>query len=289
MTQSTPSSQEISLTYRDNTTNILTRYDTKDEASPVILLLPALGVRVSYYQPFMEHAAAKGYPICTVDWRGQGHSSVRASRKVDYGYEELVQDIKEVTERVSALYPGRKLVVLGHSLGGQLASLCLSRYPGSVDGIILIASALVYHTGWKGNRQWQIWLASRLFPVVARIFGYFPGKQIGFGGREGKTEIIDWARNGRTGQYRLKNSDFDYDAAFDAIHTHLFALPLENDYFAPEPAVENLVRKFGPQTIVSRNRIANRSAAGEKITHFNWAKYPEHVLPYMEDWLKAIV
>ena len=177
------------------------------------LFMPALGVRASYYPPFVEALQKEGINVVLMDYRGKGTSSLRASRKVDFGYEVLIQDMAKIVDRIHEMFPGTKLVVGGHSLGGQVGCLLAARYPEKVAGILKITSCLVYHKGWSGWGNVQVRIAGTIFPLIAGLVGYFPGEKVGFGGREGKTLMKDWGRNALTGRYNLAGTTFNYESA----------------------------------------------------------------------------
>ena len=55
-----------------------------------LLWLPALGVAARHYLPLAEALAARGVDTRLHEWRGNGSSSLRASRTQDWGYRELL-------------------------------------------------------------------------------------------------------------------------------------------------------------------------------------------------------
>ena len=141
------------ILYSDKTVNQITTFRGKENIDITLICLPAMGVRASYYELFAATLCRQGFNVIIADWRGQGKSSVRASRAIDFGYEEIIRDIKELIEYAEAWFPGTKKIIVGHSLGGQIGSLFASRYSKVVSGLILITSCSVYYKGWnKWNR-----------------------------------------------------------------------------------------------------------------------------------------
>ncbi len=51
-----------------------------------LLWLPALGVAARHYLPLAQALAAKGVAVYLHEWRGNGGSSLRPSRALDWGY-----------------------------------------------------------------------------------------------------------------------------------------------------------------------------------------------------------
>ena len=52
--------------------------------------LPAMGVAAKHYLVFAQEAAANGIAVFLHDWRGNGSSSLRPARGVDWGYREVL-------------------------------------------------------------------------------------------------------------------------------------------------------------------------------------------------------
>lgn len=276
------------ITFRDQST-IDVEWFTAAEPQAVVICLPAMGVRASYYRSFAEHLQQQGLTAITADWRGQGTSSVRPSRKVDYGYETLVQDLHELIQAVRQEVPsGIPVVVAGHSLGGQIASLCAARYRHDLDGLILIASCLVHYTGWDGWQAQRVRLAGHLFYPLSRIVGYFPGQVIGFGGKEARTVMYDWCYNLLYGSYRPAGSDFDYEAGLSRSPIPVLAFSFAEDNMAPERAVLNLCNKFSSNSRIIHQHLSLEVAAGTKHSHFAWVKEPTPLSPIITGWLTKL-
>ncbi|MEM9934852.1 MAG: alpha/beta fold hydrolase [Bacteroidota bacterium] len=255
-------------------------------SSVTYLFMPALGVRASYYLPFVEALQQESVNTVLMDYRGKGTSSVRASSKVDFGYETLIQDMAKIGDHIHEIFPSTNLVVGGHSLGGQVGCLLAARYPEKVVGILKITSCLVYHKGWSGWGNVQVRMAGTLFPLIARIVGHFPGEKVGFGGREGKTLMKDWGHNALTGRYELTGTDFNYESALHNTLKPLLSISLKGDFMASYQAVKNLYEKLHPDSPLTHHHISAEEVGIEKLNHFNWVKKPGYVAKLLADWLK---
>jgi len=275
--------QEIS--YRDQTSNKVTLFASKKETKITIILLPALGVRASYYEVLAKHFAEEGMNIITVDWRGNGHSSVRPSRQIDFGYETILQDTKEVITFCENWFPNTKKYILGHSLGGQIGSLLIARYPNLVQGLIKIASCSVYYKGWDGVGAWQVYGVGKMFYQLSRLIGHFPGDKLGFGGREARTLMKDWGKNATSGKYILKDSNFDYEKAMGLSTTPVFTMALEGDTFAPPKACKNLDAKFHEAAPIKYLFVTKADSNIKKLNHFSWAKSPAFFYNKIKNWI----
>ena len=72
------------IEFEDGTTNELKVHNTPARVEDVILVLPAMGVRVSYYDAYAKAIGNENRVVYSVDLRGQGKSSIRASKNVDF-------------------------------------------------------------------------------------------------------------------------------------------------------------------------------------------------------------
>lgn len=279
----------IKISFPDGATTeaSLFRASPKKEKA-IIVGFPAMGVRAAYYEPFAKALSERGISCIFSDLRGLGTSSVRASRKSDFGYTQLLQDYDTIIQYVSSRFSNRPLFLLGHSLGGQVGSLYLSRYNNSIKGFIQIACCSVYYKGWKGNGQYRVLFFTQLANLIGQTLGYFPGHKLGFGGREARTVIKDWSKQGRSGNYILTEDDFDYESALLQIQIPLLSISIDRDWNAPQKAVEHLLQKFQAATI-ERQHVNGKEIGLEKLNHFNWAKTPDHFVKTIETWMTTLI
>jgi predicted alpha/beta hydrolase len=275
------------LHYQDGSSNQANIFPAPNMARGMIVCLPAMGVRASYYHDLALALSTHEFHVITIDWRGHGSSSLRAGRTTDFGYEELVTDLKELLDYTENWFSVMPVYIIGHSLGGQIASLCAARYPGVIQGLILIASCSVYYQGWKGRGAWRVWLAAKLFHPLSKVVGYFPGNIIGFGGREARKVMHDWCYNGLYGKYRLAGSPLDYEAALKKMDAPYLTISIPGDELAPVEATDNLVEKFAPAAIRSHLQLENRPGNSYSYNHFNWAKYPQEIIQHILSWIPS--
>ena len=281
--------EQLTISLQDKETVGLSIVKTTNNApdSPVILILPAMGVRAKFYQPLAKAFVEKGINCVISDLRGLGTSSVRPSSKVDFGYKEMITDLEEVVTIVKAKFVNQPIFILGHSLGGQIASLYLSKHPSTVDGLILVAACSVYYKGWAGFQKWKTLMGVRLFAGLSRLFGYFPGDKVGFGGKGAKTVILDWSHLGVTGEFKLIGDTFDYEIALNKINIPVFAAAIEGDTLAPKAAIRNLYQKFHPQNPTTTYELT-KEMVGKPLNHFNWVKNNVSLIARIKEWIATI-
>lgn len=250
-----------------------------------ILMFTAMGVEARYYQHFAEALSKTGFQVLTVDYRGNGLSSVRPKRGLHFGYETIISiDYAEVISFFRNRYPELPIFFLGHSLGGQLSTLFAARHPEIAKGIIQVACSSVFYKNYP-NQKRQAWIATRLFDKIARIIGYFPGKTIGFGGKESIGVMRDWCTQGKTGRYDLFETDFDYETALSNLKTPLLTIGVANDHLAPKAAREHLFNKLHPESPKRQIEWSKSNTGRSDLNHFSWAKKPEGLISFFTDWI----
>jgi len=248
-----------------------------------LLWVPALGVAARHYEPLAQALADLGVAVGIHEWRGHGSSDQRADRRSNWGYRTLLTD--DLPTSLSALakaFPGVRLCVGGHSLGGQLSTLLASVTDLDLHGIILVASGAPY---WRRFHPW-VGLAYVAAPALARLVGRLPGRQIGFGGNEARGVISDWARSGRTGRYAARGMAADLEAALQGQRAPLLALRLRDDWLGPETSLAFLLDKM-PRAPRRTEVIGPDELAGAKADHFAWMKVPAPIASRIHDWLSA--
>ncbi|TCO34954.1 alpha/beta hydrolase family protein [Dokdonella fugitiva] len=242
----------------------------------VLLWLPALGVSARNYLPFARGLAAHGMAVALHEWRGAGSSDRRAGRGSDWGYRELLlEDIPASRAVVRERHAGARMRIGGHSLGGQLAVLAAALDPGDVAGVVLVASGSPY---WRCfAHPWLLRAFYTGVPALAAACGYFPGRRLGFGGREARRVMTDWARSGRSGRYSAAGVADDLEARLARVTAPVFALRFADDWFGPEASLEWLLRKLpaAPRETVSMDSGELGNIAAD---HFSWMKSPAAVI-----------
>lgn len=254
--------------------------DSSKTKSKSILVIPALGVSASYYDNFLHSLAQSGISAGVIDLQGQGSSSVTASRKSDFGYMELIdEDISSALQVAATVLPG-SLTLLGHSLGGQLLCLYLSKTQQTQHDLILMTSCSVHYKNWPTwSSRLKVFAGTQVSPLIAASLGYFPGNRVGFGGRTGRTLIKDWSQQARTGEYRLSGSEFNWEQALGQVIGNILSISIDEDFLAPHRAADHLNKKLASAKI-SRLHLSEK-----KYSHFNWVKNPSSVVQEIEKWM----
>lgn len=265
---------EIVLERAEGTRSTLTVWAAADTVAPVVLIVPAMGMPASYHHRFGGALADGGVHCSLMELRGHEASGGRTpGRDYDFGYVDLVDDIAEAVRVTRDRLPHAPVVLLGHSMGGQVGLMYAALHPGDLAGIVLVASSTPH---W---RTWSPWILplSRLFTGLGAALGHFPGRRLRFAGREARGLIRDWAHLARTGRFVAG------EGRLAQVRLPLLAVSVEGDRLGPVRAVDALVAKV-PGATVEREHL---DLPG--VDHFTWARRPEVVVPRIVAWAASTV
>lgn len=250
-----------------------------------IYWLPALGVAAKHYLPLAEAFAAHGIAVALHEWRGLGSSDRRAGRGSDWGYRQLLEmDLAAGMSEAGMRWSGTRPWIAGHSLGGQLACLYASLHRHQLAGILLAASGSPY---WR-NFAYPPLIFAALAAVgpLSQLFGYLPGRRLGFGGNEACGVIADWSRSGRSGRYAAEGMDVDFERQLAALQMPVLALQLRDDWLAPSRSLGWLLDKM-PCAAKRTAIIGPDQLAGQAADHFGWMKTPASLVAQWTAWMDA--
>lgn len=242
-------------------------------ATPLVIMWPAMGTPARYYRPFAAQLLAQGLGVVVVDLRGTGASTPRPSRASRYGYADLAGDVGAVLDAVKPRRDGRRVILLGHSLGGQVCLLHLALRASTeasaegVDGVALVAVGLPWFRSYAGARRLGVLALTQGIAATSATLRVWPGW--GFGGRQAAGVIRDWGHTARVG--RFPNLDgVDIEAALTRVRTPVLAVSVEGDRFTPAPTMDHLCAKLTTAP-VQRVHVTN-AETGAPLDHFRWVR-----------------
>ncbi len=250
-----------------------------------LLWMPALGVAARHYIPLAEALAARGIAVFLHEWRGNGSSSVRASRSSDWGYLELLEDLNASGDAVSIHAPQLPRIVGGHSLGGQLACIHAALRADEIQTAWLVASGAPYWRAFPRPMRWWLPPAARFLQWLANRVGFMPGRKIGFGGNEAAGVMTDWARTALSGRYAALGIDTDIEQALSEFKGDVRAMTLSEDWMAPPSSLQFLLSKLANAHVTDVH--VSSAHIGIAADHFAWMKQPDAIAAWLADGIVA--
>jgi predicted alpha/beta hydrolase len=243
-----------------------------DRPRGLVVVASAMGVRRRLYAAFAEHLAEAGLTTLTFDYRGIGDSRDGPVRRCDahlHDWGEL--DLAGAFEWMVRQYPGLSLLLVGHSVGGQLFGLVAD---APVAGAVFVASQSGSWKLWRGPARlgmFAVWHV--LLPGCARILGYIPMKALGQGEDLPAGVGAEWARWGREDDYVWSYAQPRRGMGFTRWRGPLRAYAISDDGYAPRSSVEALLALYASAT--TELRVLRPADVGAKrIGHFDAFRRP---------------
>ncbi|MEV0455465.1 alpha/beta hydrolase family protein [Catellatospora methionotrophica] len=257
-------------------------HPAQDPAAPLIVVFPAMGVPAGYYTRFAHALNAAGLGVAVADLRGTGTSAPPPSRASRYGYPELADDVDAVLDALAEHRAGRRTILLGHSLGGQVCVLHLAREAArgaghSVDGLVLIAVGLPYWRAYP-RRGLGVLAMTQFVNAVSGLLRVWPGW--GFGGRQARGVIKDWAFTARRGSFP---AHLGATAGLAAVDLPVLAISVDDDQYTPPETTDHLVAALTGAKV--RREHLTAADAAVPLDHFKWVKAGAALAPRITAWL----
>ena len=106
----------------------------------VVVLAHGYGEHVGRYEHVAQDLLAHGAAVHGLDHHGHGGSEGERALVEDFG--ALLADLDLVVDRAAAAHPGVPLVLLGHSLGGLIATRYAQTRGERLDGLVISAPVI---------------------------------------------------------------------------------------------------------------------------------------------------
>ncbi|MBP6874706.1 MAG: lysophospholipase [Candidatus Eisenbacteria bacterium] len=133
----------------------------------VVVLVHGFAEHSSRHASTALHLARHGYAVQTLDLRGHGRSE--GKRCFVRAFDEYLDDTTLLVLSARARWPGRPIYLLGHSLGGLIASLfCIDR-PTELSGLILSAPAVKLGRDYSPSKIIACLALGRMFPRLPTV------------------------------------------------------------------------------------------------------------------------
>ncbi len=256
-----------------------------------VLIAPAMGVEQHYYAPFAHWLAAQGFFVVTFDYRGMGRSRPAAYRRSLRGFAADVfiwarVDCAAMVDHIGArIGPQRRLMWVGHSLGGQVLGLLPNR--ARVAAMVTVATGSGY---WLQNapqlRSYVWWLWYVAAPLATALCGYFPGRRLRKLGDLPAGVMRQWRAWCLHRDYAVGVEGEPVRRAFEAVQAPILSLSFTDDAYMSKRNIESLhgFYRAAPREMA---RIDPRTVGARSIGHFGFfrRRFEETLWPRAGAWL----
>lgn len=278
----------------------------------VVIIWPGFGMGARYYRPMALELASRGFGVVVGELRGQGNQNAVSSWCDNWGYQDMAsQDYvaavevarsefgsdSSVGESCGANDSGandsretfspqnsQKLPVylMCHSMGGQIASIYLTRPNADVDGVIGVGSGTPHYVNFTGSQYKRLRYGSPLMAFISFFAGYWPSKPLDFAGygRQARRHVLEWVRFAQTGKLRPLNAEYNYTEAMKQVTTPVLLTTCDGDHDCPIESANDLARMLP--------RAAKTEFIDHRLGHNRWAREPKAIADRLEKFIEEI-
>lgn len=137
----------------------------KGEPRAVVAIVHGYAEHSGRYQHLAAFLNARGYAVEALDLRGHGQSSGR--RVYVTSFSEYLSDVARFLRAVHERHPGKPVFLLGHSMGGGIATLFVIARKPDIAGLILSGPALRVRSAPVGLRMRGLRLLGKVAPTYS--------------------------------------------------------------------------------------------------------------------------
>ena len=266
-----------------------------EAAAPVVIINPATSVLSRYYSRFASYLHSHGFHVVCYDYRGIGDSRPQQLRHfqanwLDWGG----QDFEGVLRYVIGAFPDSPIQLVAHSVGGLLVGLAPSSH--RIERVFAMGSQFAYWPDYAANRRVPMYLRWHIvMPIITALFGYFPGKRLGWLEDTPTGIVQDWnAATERLEQTwkndaRLRTPEQQQAlvAQYGRVAADWLAFTVTDDPFGTEVATHRLLDYYRGSNR-QHLRLDPAQLDGQGIGHFAYfhARYADSLWPVALQWLQ---
>ncbi len=209
----------------DGVTLHIERVRATGERRGVVLCLHAMMTDGRYFGArregsFVATLAASGYDVLVPDFRGHGRSRPPTAGPDDWSFDDLVElDLPAIVTAAAhhSACGADELVLLGHSLGGLVATAALGTARIPSPRLLMLGSTAVWLTGPQGSRRRRALMS--IYRNVTALFGRAPIRALRAGTADEAATYVRQLTGWTLAARWTSLGGIDYQAAMHSITT----------------------------------------------------------------------
>ncbi|NTV71385.1 MAG: alpha/beta fold hydrolase [Azonexaceae bacterium] len=262
---------------------------------PVVIINPATSVQSRYYSRFADFLHAHGFNVITYDYRGIGGSKPESMRGFNANWLDWgSKDFEGVLRFAGTCFKGHAIHIAAHSVGGFLVGMAPSNHV--IQRIFTMGSQFAYWRDYAKHKRIAMYLRWHIvMPTLTAIFGYFPGKRLGWLEDTPSGVVRDWVSPEprfedmyKSGPQALsKEERKNLVQTFARVTAPTLALSMADDEFGTIPAIHRLLGYYKNSTS-THLRIEPDAIGQPSIGHFAFfnARYADSLWRIPLAWLR---
>jgi predicted alpha/beta hydrolase len=206
----------------------------------VVIVNSATAVPQRFYRHYAQALADAGFIVVTYDYRGTGSSRPTSlkgfeARASDWGLLDMAGVVDWAHER----FAPAKLLMIGHSVGGQVTGLLDNSK--LIDGMMTISSQSGHWRLQGAEQKWVVGFHVHVtLPLVANMFGYVPWSRLGSAEDLPKGVALEWSRWCRDPKYLLGDNTLPLER-FAGFRAPVLAYSIDDDKWGTRRAIDAMM------------------------------------------------
>ncbi|PKA69905.1 putative alpha/beta hydrolase [Pseudomonas baetica] len=262
-----------------------------DNQRPVVIINAATSVRCRHYSRFAAYLFANGFDVITYDYRGISESRPGSIKGLNASWTDWgALDFEAMLRRAQREFPGQPIDVVGHSFGGCAAGLGESGQ--IIRRLVTVGAQFAYWRDYAPEQRWRMfgkWHV--LMPLLTRVFGYFPGKRLGWLEDTPAGVVRDWSTPAPRYERRPSGRAMLAKTGrlpFANVRAKTLAISISDDPYGTIPAIERLLGYF-ENAAKTHLRIEPQDIGEQQVGHFAFFRsaYQATLWPIALTWLQT--
>ena len=262
----------------------VTRFPAHGEAIANLVIAGAMGVRQDFYAPLARYLAAGGCNVLTFDYRGMGWSRHGTLRGFEADVTRWVEaDLNPMLHEAMRAAPAKPLLLLGHSLGGQVYGVTPDQALVRAAVTVTAGSGYYRYNDRMPIRVRLLWFV--MMPLLTALCGYFPGRRLRMVGDLPRGVARQWRDWCLHPEYLLREGE-GWRAAFGRVTAPILGYSFEDDDLITRLAIDHL-HSFYRNAAIERHHVTPE--AGARIGHFGYFSERSRDTLWKDtlEWLRA--
>lgn len=272
--------ESIRVIARDGILLSATWFIADNPQEKVVLINSATGVKQQFYHDFAEYLATQGFNTYTFDYRGIGESKPDDITNLLSDMKDWSKDVDALITHINRVHSQAKLIVLGHSVGGQLMGM--SSLMKRAEALVMIGSQTPYWRNYKG--AWMklklLFFWYFLIPATTKLFHHFPASLFRMFEDLPGNVALQWARWAKSPDYIFKELP-NLRTSFKSLEQPALLVSFTDDEIAPLRAVMDL-RKHYVNLKIDHWHLSPEDVLQKKIGHFGFFRRKMEPLAWKE-------
>jgi predicted alpha/beta hydrolase len=252
-----------------------------------LVVAAAVGNVRQNYADYAGAMADRGWDVLTFDYRGMGGSRAPAEAEatftmVDWGEKDLAGVLAWARGELNP----RRLVLVGHSIGGQVAAFAANH--AELDALVGVAAQRGYWRYWTGLKKYVVYLFFGVYiPLCVKKRGHLPLNWTGLENLPGAA-AGEWGGWGVTPEYRDRDG-ISLEPRFEQFRSPILAMSFSDDWaLAPKRAVDVLFADHYVNAPVTRWHLRPEALGVKELGHsgfFRPGVCPESLWDWTTQWI----